>query len=168
MTFPTGFSNGVMCANNVCFDGSKSATLITDNQVILGKTGTNPIIATLTAGAGITITNGVGTITVTNTGSSTFAYTPVTAAMSPYVVLATDLFLAVDTTGGPVTIRLPNAATLGKVFYIKDALGNSAVNAITVTTPGGVVLIDAAATYTINLPWESISVIFSGTAYKVF
>jgi hypothetical protein len=140
----------------------------TNGQIPIGSTGADPVLATITAGAGIGVAIGAGTITITNTGTSTITYTPVTAVMSPYVVLAADCFLAVDTTGGPVTIRLPNAATAGRVLYIKDALGNAAVNAITVTTPGGVVLIDAAATYTINLPWESISVVGSGTAYKVF
>jgi len=45
-----------------------SATM-TDGQVIIGDTGGTPVAATLTAGSGISITNGAGAITVASTGS---------------------------------------------------------------------------------------------------
>ena len=62
-----GFSNGVMCANNVCFDGvTKSAQMLLNGQLIIGQTGLAPTVATLTAGPGIAITNGAGAITITS------------------------------------------------------------------------------------------------------
>lgn len=43
----------------------------TDGQLVIGKTGARPVSATITAGAGIVITNGAGHITITNTGATT-------------------------------------------------------------------------------------------------
>ena len=66
-----GFDNNVMYADNVDFTGSDnpSAKMIVNGQLIIGKTGSNPQINTLTPGANITITNGPGTITIASTGS---------------------------------------------------------------------------------------------------
>ena len=141
----------------------------TNGQIPIGSTGADPVLAAITAGGGISVTNAAGSITIAATGVPTTSYTPVTAPTLPfYTVLATDCFIGVDSTAAVQTIKLPNAPAIGTIFYIKDAAGTAAAFPITVTTIGGAVLIDAAASYTINLPWESISVIFSGTAYKVF
>ena len=65
-----GFSNGTMCANNVCFDGvTKSPQMTLNGQLIIGRTGLSPTVSTLTAGAGISITNGAGTITIATAGA---------------------------------------------------------------------------------------------------
>ncbi len=98
-------------------------------------------------------------------GAQVVNYTAVSS--SPYVVTATDYFLGVDTTAAR-TIQLPNAPTTGRVFVIKDATGTAAAFNISVTTVGGAVLIDAAATYTINTNYFSIQVLFDGTKYEVF
>lgn len=76
---------------NLSFDGGISS-IVSDGELIIGNTGGRPTINTLTAGTGITITNGPGTITISNsavpalsinvqtfTGSGT--YTP-TAGMT--------------------------------------------------------------------------------------
>lgn len=65
MTTAAGFSNGVMCANNVCFDGTRTAQMTATDQIIVGKAGSPPEILTLTAGAGVAITHGVGTLVLT-------------------------------------------------------------------------------------------------------
>ena len=138
----------------------------TNGQILIGFSGADPVLNTITAGTGITIVNAPGSITISNTGIVTYAYTAVNT--TPYVVLPGDQYISVDTTGGAITIELPNAPVTGRLFVIKDRLGTSAANPITVTTVGGVVLIDGAATYTINTNKESIELIFSGTAYEVF
>src|SRR5260221_508932 len=51
------------------------------------------------------------------------SYTDVTFAMSPYTVTATDYFLSVNATAGPVTINLPDSPTTDRQFIIKDRLG---------------------------------------------
>ncbi len=57
-----------------------SATM-TDGQVILGSTGASPVAASLTAGTGITLTPGAGSLTITATGTNAWVdqtTTPVT------------------------------------------------------------------------------------------
>jgi len=124
--------------------------------------------ATITAGTGISVSAGANTITISATGTTTLTVTTVNNAASPYTVLSTDEFLAVNTSGGAVTIRLPNAPATGRVYYIKDSNGTAAASNITVTTVGGAVNIDGATSFVMNTAYESISVIFDGSAYEVF
>lgn len=60
-------------ANRIIVNGSggalEEASALTNGQLLIGSTGAAPVAATLTAGAGISVTNGVGSITITNTGS---------------------------------------------------------------------------------------------------
>lgn len=86
---------------------------------------------------------------------------------TPYVATATDYIIAMDSTGAIKTVQLPNAPTTGRIFFIKDAAGTAAAFNITVTTVGGAVLIDAAATYVINVAYQSVTVVFNGTKYLV-
>lgn len=154
------------------FQGTSSALtslgVATNGQIPIGSTGLDPVLATITAGPGITISNGAGSISISTAGADLLNYTQVTNGMSPYVVLSTDEYLGVNTSAGGVTILLPNAPSTGRVFYIKDRNGTSSTNTIGVTTVGGVVLIDGVATYTINTDYEAIQVIFNGSAYEVF
>jgi hypothetical protein len=53
-------------------DGGTGQTSYTDGQLLIGNsTGNTLAKSTLTAGSGISITNGAGSITITNTGAST-------------------------------------------------------------------------------------------------
>ena len=122
--------------------------------------------ATITAGTGITVTPGANTITIATSGTSTLTYTLVNT--TPYVVLTTDEFLGVDCSGGSIQINLPNAPSTGRTFVIKDITGSANTNPITVTTVGGVVLIDAAATYSMNTQYTAINVLFNGTKYLIY
>lgn len=46
------------------------SSVLTDGQVIIGRTGNTPVAANLTAGRGITISNGPGSITISADGST--------------------------------------------------------------------------------------------------
>jgi len=119
-------------------------------------------------GTGINIVGnpGTSTLTVSTTGTTNLTYTNVNT--SPYVVLSTDEYLSVDCSGGAITVQLPNAATLGQVYIIKDRTGSSATHNITVTTVGGAVNIDGATSFVMNTNYETIQVIGNGTTYEVF
>lgn len=56
---------------NLSFDGGTN-TIDTDGELIIGNTGNPPSINTLTAGTGIAITNGPGTITIAISSAPTF------------------------------------------------------------------------------------------------
>jgi hypothetical protein len=100
-------------------------------------------------------------------GSISNNVTGVDFAESPYTVLSTDYFLAVNATGGPVTVNLPPSPGTGKIFIIKDTAGIAATNHITISASGGV-LIDGLASQVMNTNYESISVIFDGVNYEIF
>ena len=67
---------GQLAAANSSVLGSSAAGVptwlgpLTDGQIIIGSTGAIPVAATLTAGSGISITNGAGTITIAAVGGA--------------------------------------------------------------------------------------------------
>jgi hypothetical protein len=85
-----------------------------------------------------------------------------------YVVIASDEYIAVDSTANTVTVELPNTTTTGRVITVKDRSGTALTHAITVTTVGGAVTIDGATSQVFNETYESLRVIFNGTNYEVF
>jgi len=122
--------------------------------------------AVITAGTGITVTPGANTITIAASGTSNFTYTNVNT--TPYVVLTTDEYISVDSSGGARTIQLPNAATSGRAYIIKDRTGSAATHNITVTTVGGAVNIDGATTYVMNNNYQAIQIIGNGSTYEIY
>jgi len=68
----TNVTDGVLIADGI---GEISSITGTDGQVVIGSTGADPVFNTLTAGAGITIANGAGTITISSTGAGGIANT---------------------------------------------------------------------------------------------
>lgn len=157
--------------NGVVISGATTTTALTSisltaGQVPIGSAAGLPAAATLTGGTGITVTNGNNSITLSTNGTTTLTYTSVNT--TPYVVLTTDDFIGVDCSGGAITLQLPNAPATGRSWTIKDTTGSAQTNNIAVTTVGGVVLVDAAATYTINTQYAAISVLFNGIKYLIY
>ncbi len=142
-------------------DVGSVATVVTESGDQLGT-------AIITGGTGITVTTGSNSIVISGSGTIVLSYKNVTTFSSPYVVLISDDYISVDCSAGPVTIQLPNAATLGKTFVIKDRTGSAAINNITVTTVGGVVNIDGASTFIMNSAFQAISIIGNNTSYEVY
>jgi hypothetical protein len=59
-------------------NGLTSYAQPTNGQIIIGSTGALPVVSTLTAGTGISITNGAGSITISGTGDTAISsYTPI-------------------------------------------------------------------------------------------
>lgn len=113
-----------------------------------------------TSGSGNTIT-----ITLTETAAK---YVNVTNGMSPYTVTATDYFISVDATGGPVTINLPDSTSANREFVIKDRLGQAALNNITVKSLTGASTVDGQLSYTFVDAYESLECLFHSSNYEVF
>lgn len=182
----TGNNNiaiGSLAATN--YTGAESSNIILSNAGTLGESNT---IRIGTQGAGLgqqntafmagvyNVTPGISSplpVYIDSSGQlgtasavGIYAYTNVNT--SPYVVLSTDEFLGVDCSVIPIIIELPNAPVVGRSWTIKDRTGSAAINNITVTTVGGVVLIDGTASYTILTAYEALSFLFDGTSYQIY
>lgn len=122
----------------------------------------------IVAGTGISITPTVGTganlITISATGTPVLAVTVATA--TPVTVVNADDVISVEVTpAAAVAVNLPAGVT-GQVFNIKDGLGLAAV-ATPITITPAVGTIDGAATATINVPYGSLQIVYSGTEWKI-
>ena len=96
--------------------------------------------------------------------AGSLADVPVTLIDSAtYTPDATEYFLGVIYNGS-TTITLP-AGTLGKVYVVKDSVGDANANPITVTTTGS--SIDGQPNYILNTDWGSISLIYNGIEWNV-
>jgi hypothetical protein len=90
-----------------------SLGVATNGQLPIGSTGADPVLAAITAGTGISVTNGAGSITIAATGSG-FTWTIVTAASQALV--AENGYIANN--AGQVTFTLPVAAAVGDSFRV--------------------------------------------------
>lgn len=75
ITVPDGGTGVVSITDHALIVGSGTSPITvlaaaTDGQIAIGSTGADPVIATITAGTGITVTNGAGTITIDSAGVS--------------------------------------------------------------------------------------------------
>lgn len=66
----SGFDNDVLYADNLDFRGVQPvvAQMVTNGQLLIGQTGGNPTVNTLSAGTNVSIMNGPGTITISASG----------------------------------------------------------------------------------------------------
>jgi hypothetical protein len=142
-------ANGVLLGNNL---SAITATAPgTTGQVLTGVTGSAPTFQTPTAPT-----------------SSVLNYTYIDNGASPYTVLLTDQFLGVDSSGGAVTLLLPDTPPTGQYWTVKDITGDSRFNFITINTVSGSDNIDSLTTYTLMSSWSSINALFNGAAYNIF
>ena len=82
---------------------------------------------------------------------------------SPYAVLAVDVLIACDTTGGAVAVNLPAAATmLDQVIYVKDEGGAAGGTNITIDGNGGE-FIDGALTLVLAVNYDGVALYNDGT-----
>ena len=120
------------------------------------------------AGTGITVTpttgTGANTITISSTGADIVAVT--IAVATPVAVTTADEVISVEVPGPvAVAVNLPAGVT-GQIFNIKDGLGLASVaTPITITPTAGT--IDGNATATIDVPYGSLSLVYSGTQWLI-
>lgn len=87
---------------------------LTDGQIVIGSTGGTPTPATLTAGAGISITNAANSITVSSTGGG-YTWTEVTGTSQSMAI--NNGYIANN--AGLVTCTLPATASVGDTITIQ-------------------------------------------------
>ncbi len=86
---------------------------MTNGQLLIGSTGATPVLATLTAGPGISIANAAGSVTISGTGSG-IGWTEVTGVSA---TMSADNGY-VTNNAGLVTLTLPTTAAFGTVINI--------------------------------------------------
>ena len=98
-------------------NGGTGQTTYTNGQLLIGNTTGNTLTkATLTAGTGIAITNGTGSISVATNG--TITTNPPVTKTTDFSVASTDTWLINNKTGSTCTVTLPSpSANTGRVLY---------------------------------------------------
>jgi len=145
---PTFISANLSSALPVTSGGTGLTTIPTNGKLLIGN-GTGYSLNTLTAGAGIIVTNGAGTITVASSGVTSFSagttgFTP-SSPTTGAVVLAGTLVIANGGTGASTgaTSAAAARANLG-AGTVTSVGGTGTVNGITltgtVTTAGNLTL----------------------------
>lgn len=86
---------------------------MTNGQVVIGSTGSRPVLANLTAGSGVSINNTAGNITISSTGSGT-GFTLVTGTTQN---MSADAGY-VTNNAGLVTLTLPTTAAFGTAISV--------------------------------------------------
>jgi len=99
--------------------GTGNATALTDRQVLLGKTSTPTALVptTLLAGAGITLTDGVGTLTIAAPATDPSAVV-LPDPTSSQTFASNTTYICTNTSGGVTTFTLPVSPVAGEFYAI--------------------------------------------------
>ena len=118
-------NHAVLVGNNT--QGITNIGPLTSGQLAIGSTGANPVAATLTAGTGISITNGAGSISIKSTGGgmtwNTISSSGTLAINNGYICTA----------GGALSLALPAVSDIGDMIAV--TLDGS--TSWTITQPAG-------------------------------
>lgn len=134
-----------------------ASTAPSNGQLLIGD-GTDYTRATLTAGQGIKVTNGAGSITIAQSET-------VVTKTAAYTMTATDSICLADATSASFVITLPAVASSAGIMYNIKKIDSSAN---TVTIDGNAAeLIDGAANTVLGFQFQSISLICDGSAWYI-
>lgn len=117
LAYPAATESGTAYLQNISFNRG-SNTISTNGQLIIGNTGNNPSISTLTAGSGISITNGAGSITIAASGGIVTSTVTVSGSSQ---AMAVNTRYVVTSTSTPCALSLPTSATIGDLIEIVGA-----------------------------------------------
>lgn len=98
-----------MATNNA----TNTPELTVNGQTFIGSAGNNPVAATLTAGTGITIVNGAGSITISSSGSAGWV-----DQTTGSVTMAVNTGYTSDDGASLVTFTLPTTSAIGDFVEI--------------------------------------------------
>lgn len=113
------FNANALTTHSLLIGGANNHTIsnlgvATNGQLPIGSAGADPVLATLTAGTGVSITNGAGSITINSTGAG-LTFTDVTGATQ---TMAVNNGYTSNDGASLVTFTLPAAAAYGTVMAV--------------------------------------------------
>ena len=112
-----GIFTGVTVTNHAVLVGAASNGItsipLTNGQIAIGSTGVDPVAANLTAGTGVNITNGPGSITINSSGGG-LTWTVVTGTTQAAAV--NNGYIANN--AGLLTITLPAVSAVGDTIAV--------------------------------------------------
>lgn len=109
--WPTADAKGLMGSDG---SGNFSLRTLTNGQIFIGSTGNVATAATLTAGSGVSITNGAGSITIAASGGGLAFVNQNTSS----VTMAANTTYFINNGASLVTLTLPTTFAAGDVFRI--------------------------------------------------
>jgi hypothetical protein len=133
------------------------SSTMTNGQLIIGSTGATPTAATITAGTGISITNGAGTISIASSGVGSLTWNDVSGTSQA----ATINNGYIISNAGQTTVTLPATAVVGSVFAVQ---GKGAAGWILKMNTGqichfGNAATTSAGTLTSTNQWDSVAIV---------
>ena len=107
----------------------------TNGQLLIGN-GSGYTLATVTAGSGITVTNGAGSVTI-RSSSEIYGGAPVTVT-GDYTVATGVTFIINNKSGSSMTLTLPTASSYtGRVITVQNYQAQTVVSASSNVVPEG-------------------------------
>ena len=129
-TDSTSFNiNGPVISGSTPTSPLTSLTM-TNGQLLIGATGSAPAVSTITAGAGVSVVNGPGSITI-SASTATVIWNNISSSQA----LAVNQGYFVDATGGAISLSLPVTASVGDSIRVYK-IDNSA-NQVKITQGAG-------------------------------
>lgn len=118
----SSFNSSTVTQHSILIGGANNHTIAnlgvaTNGQIPIGSTGADPVLGTITAGSGVTVTNGAGTITVSSTGGG-LTWVDVTGTTQ---AMAVNTGYTADN-AALVTLTLPATAAFGSIFVVVGKL----------------------------------------------
>ena len=117
----------------------------TDGQIPLGSTGNAPVLGTLTAGMGISITNAAGSVTVTNTVSGAAVNNQTGTAYTALLTDQNDMITLNNAAG--ITMTIPPASSVNFPIGTQIAFQQLGAGQVTLTAGSGVTFRSADDAY---------------------
>lgn len=134
----------------------------TNGQILVGNTSGNVLaLANLTAGTGITVTNGASSITLATNGTTTQS-----TKTGNYTMSTNDSIIYVDMSSA-FAIQLPDPATI-RMYRIVDTTGSMSTNNLTLVRFGSEKIENVAASRVFQTDYGGWNISPDGTNWFVF
>ncbi len=150
----TGYAFGALSV----VAGGTGQTSYTDGQLLIGNSSGNTLTkASLTAGTGISITPGAGSITIASTATGA-----VPSYKNANFNAVSGVIYCVDTSGGAVTATMPASAANGDNIQFIDCLHTWATNNLTLAR-NGLTIMTLAENLTVATQNANFSTVYTST-----